>query len=419
MGDTMDDELEGEFIGGWPNKKRLRHMQSTDAEGRAVYGQSPILDQEGLITPVDAFYFMAQIAMPEPVHPDDWSFEIAGDVERPFTYTLEDIKKLPARTVRAVTECAGNDADFFEYQENRLHEKPVIRRANEDIAAWFAKRSGKVESKEDSLAAPRSTNLCSGGEWTGVPLRVVLERAGLKPGAVGVRLQGWDRGRPDPMRLYRAMGSTDVDLVDPGEINFDKALPLDKALHEDTILAWAHNGDSLLHVHGAPLRLVVPGWAGNWWVKWIEKIEVHDHMPACYHQTEYFVFAKSHDDPVKPMMTTLGCKSLITAPRDNHSPLKTGEHVVRGFAWSGEGEIVRVEVSVDGGETWCDAHIEYSPDRWLWKRWSHLWQVDEPGQYSIMARATDEKDRVQPVTEWNYQLKHFDGIVPVDVTVET
>ena len=150
MDDTMDDELEGEFIGGWPNKKRLRHMQSTDAEGRAVYGQSPILDQEGLITPVDAFYFMAQIAMPEPVHPDDWSFEIAGDVKRPFTYTLEDIKKLPARTVRAVTECAGNDADFFEYQENRLNEKPVIRRANENIEAWFAKRGGKVEMKHGS-----------------------------------------------------------------------------------------------------------------------------------------------------------------------------------------------------------------------------------------------------------------------------
>lgn len=413
-----EDDLEGEWILGWPGKKRLTHMSSTDAEGRVVYAQSPFLDQEGLITPVDASYIVAQIAMPEPVHPDDWSFEIGGEVERPLTFTLEELKKLPARTVRAVTECAGNDGDFFEYLEKRLNTKPTLRRANENVQDWFALHKGEGASMEDSLSAPRSTNLCSAGEWTGVPLKEVLERAGLKPSAVAVRLEGWDRGRPDPMRMYRALGTTDVDIHDPGEISFDKALPLDKALHEDTILAWAHNGDALLHVHGAPVRLVTPGWAGNWWVKWIEKVEVHDHMPECFHQTHYFVFGKSPEDAEKPMMTALGCKSVITAPRDEDSPLKTGEHAIRGLAWSGEGEIVGVEVSLDGGETWHDAHVEFSPDRWLWKRWSYLWQVDEPGQYSIMARATDEKGRMQPATEWNYQLKHFDGIVPMDVTVE-
>ena len=247
---------------------------------------------------------------------------------------------------------------------------------------------------------------------------MVLERAGLKPSAAAVRVEGWDRGRPDPMRMYRALGTMDVEIHDPGEINFDKALPLEKAMHEDTILAWAHNGDGLLHVHGAPVRLVVPGWAGNWWVKWIEDIEIHDHMPECYHQKYYFVFGKSPEDPVQPMMTALGCKSIITSPRDEDSPLKAGEHMVRGLAWSGEGEIVGVEVSIDGGETWQDAHVEYSPDRWLWKRWSYLWNVDRPGPHRIMARATDEMGRVQPVTEWNYQLKHFDGIVSVDLTVE-
>jgi Mo-co oxidoreductase dimerisation domain len=118
------------------------------------------------------------------------------------------------------------------------------------------------------------------------------------------------------------------------------------------------------------------------------------------------------------MMTALGFKSVITEPRPEDSPLPKGEHAIRGFAWSGEGVIVRVEVSVDGGETWRDAHIEHSPDRWLWKRWSYLWRVDTPGRHRIMARATDELGRTQPQTEWNFLRKHFDGIVPLDVAIE-
>ena len=179
---------------------------------------------------------------------------------------------------------------------------------------------------------------------------------------------------PDPGTVHYAAGRDDFDPPDPGVINFDKGLPLEKALHEDTILAWAHNGEHLLHVHGAPVRLVVPGWAGNLWVKWIQKIEVMDHIPDCYHQSVNFVFGKSPDDPDKKMMTSLGVKTLVLEPRDEHSPLSSGTHAVRGLAWSGEGETTRVEISVDGGRTWCDAEIEYSPDKWLWKRWFY-WPV--------------------------------------------
>ena len=88
------------------------------------------------------------------------------------------------------------------------------------------------------------------------------------------------------------------------------------------------------------------------------------------------------------------------------------------MAWSGKGKVGRIEVTTDGGESWADAHVEYSPDKWLWIRWSYLWVVDTPGAYSIMARATDEMGRVQLQTEWNFQRKHFDGIVPMDIVVE-
>ena len=118
------------------------------------------------------------------------------------------------------------------------------------------------------------------------------------------------------------------------------------------------------------------------------------------------------------MCSSLGVKTLILDPIDEDSPLPAGSHPVRGLAWSGEGAVTRVEISVDGGESWQDAHIEKSHDRWMWVRWHYLWTVEKPGKYQIMARATDEKGRVQPQIPWNYQRKHFDGIVPTDVVIE-
>jgi hypothetical protein len=113
----------------------------------------------------------------------------------------------------------------------------------------------------------------------------------------------------------------------------------------------------------------------------------------------------------------LGVKSIITNPIDEDSPLEAGTHRICGYAWSGLGAITRVEVSTDDGESWEDAHVEPSNDRWLWRRWSFKWDVSVTGKYVIKARATDEEGRTQPQTPWNFQMKHFDGIVPVDVEV--
>lgn len=415
-------EIEGDWVLGWPDRKRPRSEFYKDTEGRVVGSRSPFLAQEGLITPTDATFVNAQVQMPEPVHPDEYRFSVYGEVEQALEWTLDDIRKLPGRTVRAVIECAGNDADFFDYlRDGAKGPKPSFALSEKDGIHWRLsgkKREEPIADAATLLKTIPSTCMVSGGEWTGVPFAELLARAGLKPGAVAVRLEGWDRGRPDPILLYRSAARTDFTPFDPGVINYDKGLPVAKALDPDTILAWAHNGEYLQHVHGAPLRLVVPGWAGNWWVKWIHRIEVMSRMPDCYHQTHYFVSGKSPDDPDKKMMTALGVKSVITEPQDDDSPLPPGEHAIRGRAWSGEGAITRVEVSVDGGASWKDAHIEHSPDRWLWKRWSFLWRADRPGTYTIMARATDERGRTQPQTEWNFLRKHFDGIVPLHVTIE-
>ena len=416
----MAEELEGEWVMGWPDRKRARIMPSKDAEGRTIHARSPVLDLEGVLTPTDAYYIVAQLNMPDPVHPDDFSFSIGGMVDRPTEYTLEELRKLPGRTVRAVTECAGNDGEFFDYiKEGSNLQKPSLRYVHaEEGRAHQRMDSGETLSVEDMLQSIPMTGLVSGGEWTGVALKTVLERAGIQQGAVSVALHGWDEGRPDPVTQYRSVGRTDFEVVDPGVIHYAKGLPVDKALHEDTLLAWAHNGEYLTHVHGAPLRLVVPGWAGNWWVKWIERIEVLDHMPDFYYQTHYFVSGDSPEDPDKKPMMALGVKALITSPRDDDGPIGRGTHAIRGRTWSGEGAVVRVEVSTDGGESWADAIIEESRDRWLWRRFHYLWEVEEPGQYTLMARGTDEQGRVQPVMDWNFQRKHFDGIVPERIIVE-
>lgn len=413
-------EIEGDWILGWPDRKRATLMPSKDAEGRVIFARTPILDLEGLITPVDAYYIMAQLNTPDPVHPDDFTVSLSGEVDHPREYGLEDLRKLPGRTVRAVTECAGNDGEFFDYiKEGSEMKKPSLRVVQKEEGGWNQmSRDGKVPSIEDILDTIPSTGMVSGGEWSGVALREVLDRAGVKPGAVAVRFEGWDEGKPDPVAQYLSVGRTDFEVFDPGIINYEKALPIEKAMDADTILAWAHNGEFLTHVHGAPLRLVVPGWAGNWWVKWIRNIEIMNHMPHPYYQTHYFVDGDSPEDPNKEMMTALGVKTLIKYPRDDDSPLNRGSHAIRGLAWSGEGAVVRVEVSTDGGETWHDAHVEESSDRWLWVRWSHLWEVDARGEYKIMARATDEHGRVQPQTKPNFQRKHFDGIVAEIVMVE-
>ena len=411
-------ELEGEWIQGWPDRARARLMPSKDAEGRTIYARTPLLDLEGLITPTDAFYIVAQLNMCDPIHPDDYVLSVKGLVERPMELKLSDIQQLPSRTIRTVMECAGDDGEFFHWQK-KGGAKPTRLKKQKEQGGWnqMGGKDGERPTIEDVLDAVPTTCLVSGGEWTGVPLVELLKMAGVRPGVESVHFVGYDTGRPDPTPQYAATGRTDIDVVDPGIINYDKAMPLAKALHPDTLLAWAQNGEYLQHVHGAPLRLVVPGWSGNWSVKWLKEIALLDHTPACYYQTHYFVNADSPESPNKTPFMELGCKSIVLSPIDEDSPLPRGRHLIKGLAWSGAGAVRKVEVSLDNGASWRSAHLEDHNDRWLWRRWSLVWKADKPGKYSIMARATDETDRVQPQTPWNFQTKHFDGIVPVDVEI--
>jgi DMSO/TMAO reductase YedYZ molybdopterin-dependent catalytic subunit len=348
-----------------------------DDQQRITRIRTPVMELEGHMTPTHLFYVVQHFAVPEPIRAEDWRMTIAGEVHHALTLTYEDLRRMPARTVRTVMECSGSDANFFEYFKG---EGPRPKRAEEGM-------------------------ILSAGEFTGVPLATVLARAGLRHNAAHIRVEGWDRGVPPSAQ--------------PGTQPFyyDKGLPLEKALHPDTILAWAQNGEALEHLHGAPIRLLVPGWSGNWSVKWMQHIEVLAEPPDCWYHWQFYYYGTGPDDPHKELLTTIGVRSLVTSPRDDQTTIPHGTHVLRGRAWSGAGAITQVEVSVDGGQTWHAAHLEPPRERWLWVRWSYLWDAP-PGQYAIMSRATDEVGRVEPQTpRYNFMRKNFSAIVATDITV--
>ena len=363
---------------GWPSKD-LQAVTQLDQEGRTKRVRAPVTELQGLITPTELHYVVQHFEVPDVVPSEKWALSVGGEVKRPLELTYDQLRRYPGRTVRTVMECSGSDATYFEYF--------------------------KGEGQK-----PSRTNECmilSASEWTGVPLVAVLNDAGLTGRATHVRAEGWDKGVPAPAA--------------PGTEPFfyDKGLPIEKALHPDTILAVAQNGQLLQHLHGAPVRLLVPGWSGNWSIKWLWKLEVLDHEPACWYHYNFYYYGDSPEDPNKELITTIGVKSIVTDPNDETDTLPKGTQVIRGYAWSGGGTITQVEVSVDGGEHWHAARLEEPIDRWMWVRWSYLWEAAKPGKYCVMSRATDAAGRVQSrEPRYNNMRKNFSAIVGYDITIE-
>src|SRR5579864_2657552 len=362
---------------GWPTKE-IKPVTLKDNEDRTVRIRTPVMDLEGPITPTDLHYTVQHFAVPPVIATDRWRLQLFGEVKAPLTLDFAALRRLPARSVRTVMECSGSDATYFEYFKG---EGPKPSRTKECM-------------------------ILSASEWTGVPLAAVLHEAGLTRKSLYVRAEGSDRGVPA--------------TAAPGTASFyyDKGLPIEKALHPDTILAWAQNGQLLEHLHGAPVRLLVPGWSGNWSVKWLTKLEVTEQEPDCWYHYQFYYYGNSSDDPDKELITTIGVKSIITQPNDDTETLPPGVHMIRGYAWSGAGANDQVEISVDGGETWHAAHIEQPRDRFMWLRWSYRWDARRKGTYTIMSRATDEVGRVQShEPRYNNMRKNFSAIVGYKLTV--
>ncbi|HEV3259737.1 MAG TPA: sulfite oxidase [Gemmataceae bacterium] len=331
--------------------------------------ETPLEGIRSWVTPTRLFFVRNHFQMPA-LDPATWRLGVDGCVERPAEWTWDELTALPERTVFATVECAGNGRSFL-----RPHVQGV---------PWGAGAIGHAE-------------------WTGVPLRRVLERAGIKPGAAAVLFEGADHGtEPDH----------------PDEMFFARSLPLAKALDPDTLLAVRMNGELLEPNHGAPVRLLVPGWYGVASVKWLRRIEVLDRPGQAYYETRKYTIQRLTSNgqetvPVGPMPV----KSEMIRPHAGEV-LGVGTNRLFGIAWAGEEAVARVEVSADGGNTWSPAELIGPSARYSWTLWEYLWEVAEPGPYSILARATSAGGRAQPdrhdPLHGGYVI-HYSRPVPVEV----
>ncbi|MGB3650813.1 MAG: molybdopterin-dependent oxidoreductase, partial [Rivularia sp. (in: cyanobacteria)] len=237
-------------------------------------------------------------------------------------------------------------------------------------------------------------------EWTGVPLGLLLERAGLNKNAVDVLIQGQD-----------------VDSLDSKgtKSKYSFVVPIAKAKMDNSLIVYAMNGEPLPIDHGSPCRAIFPGWAGNANVKWIEKIEVSSE-PIYSEWIAKQAFLRGSDYPEKgKLITSQNVKSAFELAWAG--TLRAGRYLLRGRSWSGKGKIVRVEVSLDEGKTWQMARLREPNFPFAWVRWDVDWNPI-PGKYSLQARATDNLGNTQPLSvPWNDKGLLYGAVVSHPVTV--
>jgi DMSO/TMAO reductase YedYZ molybdopterin-dependent catalytic subunit len=333
----------------------------------------PFSAHESFITPNELFYVRSHFAVPQ-INGNEWRLRVAGAVNQELTLSLADLRALPSRTVTATLECAGNSRGLV---------RPELRGVGWELGA------------------------VSNAEWTGVPLAALLDRAGVRDAAVDVILEGTDRGNI---------------AAEPGlgEIHFSRSIPVAKARQQDVLLAYRMNGADLPANHGFPLRAVVADWYGVASIKWLQRISVSDRPFTGYFQTiDYTIFERRNGQPQMTPITEMQVKALISQPTASQTVGTNAEVRVHGAAWTGDAAIARVEVSTNGGRTWQEARLLGQPAPHAWRLWEFSWRTPaQAGAVTLMARATDSRNRQQPMERdrdrRNYMVNH---VLPVQVEV--
>lgn len=308
------------------------------------------LDQ--FITRTEDFFVRCHFPVPS-IDRVRWKLRVSGEVQRPLELGWEEVRAMPHASVTATLECAGNGRVFL---------------------------SPKVSGAQWERGA------VGNAVWTGVRLADVLERAGVNAAACEVVLAGADRGRiPEAPRPG-------------GEIHYVRSLPIAKAA-DDVLLAWEMNGETLSPSHGFPLRAVVPGWYGMASVKWLTDITVTSKPFHGYYQSvDYSYWQRDPGGPSLVAITEMQVKAQIARPGPAEAVAAGQPYLVRGAAWSSEAEIVRVELSVDGGHSWHDTRLGDQTDQHAWRLWEYEWDVPRTtGKVTLMVRATDAAGRTQPI----------------------
>lgn len=323
-----------------PTPPELFYDRGTDKEMRwsAMYNR-------GYLVPNELFYVRNHTRSIR-INPTNWRLRIEGNgVSKPRGFTYDELLSFPSVSVIRMLECAGNGRSFYQSVQGK-----------------------KVAGTEWNLGG------VGVAEWTGVPLREVLDRAGLKRTATDVMPIGLD----DPKKAHRPMS-------------------IDKALAEDTLLVYAMNGQVLPLDHGFPVRILVPGWLGAASIKWVGQIEVSEQPLYAPWNTESYVMIGADYKASPPAKGEVITKQNIKSAFELAWPgdLTAGRHLIRGRSWSAMGKIKTVEVSFDAGKSWDEARLREPNLTGAWARWDIDWDA-KPGSYNLQARATDEKGNTQP-----------------------
>ncbi len=319
----------------------------------AVFNQGPI-------TPNDAFFVRYHLSgLPDVIDPTSYRLTLGGAVERPLSLSLAQLKRdFPVHEIIAVNQCSGNSRGF----------------TNPRVAG------GQL-----------GNGAMGNARWRGVPLRVLLDRAGVKAGAQQIAFNGLD--------------TPPVDTVP----DFVKALDIDHAREEDVLLAWAMNGEDMPYLNGYPLRLVVPGWYGTYWVKHLSEITVLDQPFDGYWMKTAYRIPDTPDGSVpagtKPVSTRpisrLNVRSFLTSHAEGARLAAGRTTLLRGIAFSGGEGIAHVLVSTDNGVNWSEARLGEDLGRYSFREWQ-LAVTLSAGRHAIRVRASTPRRETQPLQPlWN------------------
>ncbi|HSN04845.1 MAG TPA: sulfite oxidase [Nitrospira sp.] len=342
---------------------------------RPYDAETPVREFTSFLTPNHRFFVRSHFGPPaaDLISEANWRLRVGGLTEQPLELTLKDLKQFERITITAVVQCSGNGRAFH---------RPKVPGVQ-----WERGAVGNAQ-------------------WTGVRLRDVLTKAGLRHQAKHVQFQGADRSVVASVPL------------------FTRSIPLEKALHPDTLLAYEMNGRPLPLLHGAPLRVITPGWMADSCTKWLTDITVQaDEAKGYYMQTAYRVPVTAIQPnsglpgtsmvPVEAMVV----KSLIASPAEG-AQVGQGPVTVQGVAWSGEATVATVELSFDEGKTWEQARLVGEDEPYAWRQWQFLWKPAVSGPVTILCRATDSGGQVQPQTSpWNPSGFLWNGWDRVAITV--
>jgi DMSO/TMAO reductase YedYZ molybdopterin-dependent catalytic subunit len=336
---------------------------------KPLNAETPVPSLRSWITANAVFFDRNQGEIPEkPAALTEWRLTIDGEVHERLRYSFEHILRMPKAIVANTLECSGNSRSLL---------------------------------SEKASGNPWTIGGVGNAVWGGVWLRDLLRQANPKPTAKYVAFEGLDK----------PIGSAGVQFV--------RSIPMAKAM-SSTLLAYEMNGEPLPLKHGFPLRALALGWTGANCVKWLHELTVMEQpYEGFFMDKVYRVYQKGEDSKSGTVVTSIKLKSIITQPLSEET-LPLGPITILGAAYAGEGEVKAVELSMDGGKTWTEAEFLGLHERFAWRQWQCVWEAKEPGDFTILSRATDTAGRQQPMhASWNVLGYGNNGVqehaVPVHV----